>query len=48
MDKVIEKGHVMSIAIEMTMKETILEIHKIIEVKISEVDTEGIIEMIVF
>ena len=42
MDRIIEENHVMSIIIEMTIEETILEIHNIKEVKFIEVDTEGI------
>ena len=47
MNKVIEKDCVMSIIIEMTIEETNIEICKIIEVKILEVDTEEIIETII-
>ena len=43
MDKVIEEDHIMSITIEMITEKIILGICKIIEVKILEVDTEGII-----
>ena len=47
MDKVIEEDHIMTITIEMNIEEAILEICKIIEVNIIEVDTEGIIEVII-
>ena len=47
MDKAIEGGCIMSITTEMTLDETILEKHEITENKIIEVDTEGIIEMII-
>ena len=40
MDTIIGKDHVMSIIIEMTLEETILEKHKITEVKSVEVDIE--------
>ena len=46
MDKIIGKDHFMSTIIEITLEETILEKHKITEVKILEVDIEGITEMI--
>ena len=45
MDKITDVDHVMSIIIEMTLGETILEMYKITEVKIIEVDIEGTIEM---
>ena len=45
MDKIIEEDHIMSIIIEMTIEETILEICKIIDVKMLEVDIEEIIEI---
>ena len=45
-DKIIEEDHITLIIIEMTIEETILEICKIIDVKILEVDTGDIIEMI--
>ena len=41
MDKIIEQDHVMLITIKLTLVETILEKHKVIEVNILEVDTEG-------
>ena len=44
-DRIIGEDHIMSILIEMTLGETISEKHKIIEVKILEVDMEIIIEM---
>ena len=44
-DRVIEEGCNMLILIEMTLGEKILEEHKIIEVKILEVDIEPIIEI---
>ena len=47
MDKIIEEDCFISITIEMITEERILEIHKIIEVKLLEVDIEGIIEMII-
>ena len=47
MDKIKEEDHVILITIEMTLEEIISEIHKITEVKILEVDTEGIIAMII-
>ena len=47
MDKIIEEDHVMLIIIETIIEEVIPKIHKITEVKILEVDTEGIIEMII-
>ena len=40
MNKIIEEDHITLIIIEMIIGETILEIHKITEVKISEGDTE--------
>ena len=40
MDRIIGKDHNMPIIIEMALEETILEKHKITEVKILEVDTE--------
>ena len=43
-DRIIEGDHIMSIIIEITLEETILEKHKIIEVKILEVDIEGIMK----
>ena len=46
MDKVIEEDCIILITMEMTIEETVLDIYKIIEVKILEVDMEGIIEMI--
>ena len=45
MDRIIEECHNMSMLIEVTLGETILEECKIIEVKILEVDIELIIEM---
>ena len=45
MDRIIEKCHNMLITIEMTSGEEILEGHKIIEVKILEVDIVVVIEM---
>ena len=47
MDKSIEEDCIMSIILKITIEDTILEICKIREVKILEVDTEGIIEMII-
>ena len=47
MGKIIEEDHIMSIIIEIATEETILEICKIIEVKILDVDTERIIEIII-
>ena len=47
MDKVIEEDCIMPIAIEITIEKTILKICKIIEVKIFEMEREGIIEMII-
>ena len=44
-DRIIEEDHIMSIIIEMTLEETILEKCKITDVKIIEVDIEGITEM---
>ena len=44
-ERIIGEDHKMSIIIEMTLEETIIETHKITEVKILEVDIEGIIEM---
>ena len=44
-DRIIGEDHNMSILIEMTLGETILEICKVIEVKSLEVDIEVIIEM---
>ena len=44
----IEEDRVMLITVEMTTEKTILEICRIIDVKIIEVDTEGVIEMIVW
>ena len=48
MNKIIGEDHVMLIIIEMTIiiEKTILEKHKITEVKILQMDIEGIIEMI--
>ena len=43
MNRIIREDHNMSILIEMTLEETILEKCKIIEVKILEVDTKVII-----
>ena len=48
MDKVIEEDCIMLIAIEMIKEEIISGMHKIIEVKIVEVNTEGIIEKIIW
>ena len=48
MDKVTEEDCITLIITEMTLNETILEKHEITEDKIIEVDTEGIIEMIIF
>ena len=45
MDKIREEDCIISITIEMIIEEKISEMHKIIEVKTFEVDTEGIIEM---
>ena len=47
MDRIIEEDHIILITIEMILKEIISEICKIIEVRILEVDTERIIEMII-
>ena len=47
MDKIIEEDHIMLITIEMIIEEIISEIHKITEIKILKVDTEGIIEIII-
>ena len=47
MHKLIEEDHIMLITIEMIMEEIILEICKITEVKILEIDTQEIIEMII-
>ena len=44
-DRIIEEGSNMITVIEMTLGEEILEEHKIIEVKISEVDIKVTIEM---
>ena len=46
MDKIIGEDQVTSIIIEMTLDETILENCKITEVRILEVDIEGITETI--
>ena len=46
MDRIIEGDHIMSIIIEMILGETILETCKIIDIRILEVDIEGIIEMV--
>ena len=48
MDQIIEEDSVMSIIIGMTIEKAILEICKITKVKILEVDTEGIIETIIW
>ena len=45
MDRIIGKDHVISITIEMSVEETILEKCRIIEVRILEVNIEGITEM---
>ena len=45
MDRIIGEDHNMSIIIEMNLVVTIIERHKIIEVKILVVDIEVIIEM---
>ena len=45
MDKTIEEGHTMIKIIKVTLREEILEEHKIIEVRILEVDVEVTIEM---
>ena len=45
MDRIIGEDHVMSIIIEMSLEETILEKCKITEVTILEEYIEGIIEM---
>ena len=47
LDKVIEEDNISLIITEITLDETILERHEITEGKIIEVDTEGIIEMII-
>ena len=47
MDKIIEEDCIMLITIEMIIEEMISEMCKIIEVKILEMDTEGIIETII-
>ena len=47
MDKVIEEDSIMLTTTEMIIEEIISETCKIIEVKILEVDTEGMIEMII-
>ena len=47
MDKIIEEDHIVLIITEMTLDEIILEKHEITENRILEVDTEGIIEMII-
>ena len=44
-DNIIEKDHIMSIIIEMTLEGTVLEKYEISEVKFLGVDTEGDIEM---
>ena len=44
-DRIIGKDHITSMIIEMTLEKTILEKCRITEVKIWEVDIEGIIEM---
>ena len=46
MDRILEEGHNMLIPIEMFLGEKILEKHKIIDVRILEVDVEVITEMI--
>ena len=46
MNKIIEEDHVTLIIIEMTIGQMLLEICIMIEAKMLEVDTEGIIEMI--
>ena len=43
MNQIIEEDHIMSITIEMNIEEIISEIHRIIEVKILEVNTEEIL-----
>ena len=48
MDKIIGEDHIMSKIIELTLEETILEKCKIAEVKIIEVDTEGITDIKIF
>ena len=45
MDRIIEEDHIMSIIIEMTLEEIILEKCKIIDIKSLAVDIEGITEM---
>ena len=47
MDKIIEDDSIMSETMEMIIEEIISEIYKIIEVRILEVDTKRIIEMII-
>ena len=47
LDKILEDDCIMVITIEMIIEEIISEICKIIEVKILEVDTEGIMEMLI-
>ena len=44
-DRIIEEGHNMLTIIEMTLGEEILEKHKIIKVKVLEVDIKVPIEM---
>ena len=46
MDKIIDGEHIILITIEMNIEQIILEMHKIIEVRILEVDTEETKEMI--
>ena len=46
MDRIIEEDHNMSVLLEMTLEQTISEKCKILEVRILEVDIEGIIAMI--
>ena len=46
MDKIIEEDCITLTITEMTLDKTIFEKHKITENKLTEVDTEGIIEMI--
>ena len=48
MDRIIGEDLDMSIITEMTLGETISEIHKVIEVKFLEVHIEEIIEMTIF
>ena len=48
MDRTIEEGHSMLIVIAMTLGDDILGKHKIIEVRITEVDVETTIKMTIF